>query len=185
MCGILQQTKRNHFMSKINCHIHTWASWFLKFILRYHMMISEVSYNLPYMVAVYFYLQNPDIMIIYQSTLAFWYLFQRWSLTFKWNIKDPARTIRLYADIIQNRHINVPSEMFACKSITMKSWWAWWRLKSPASPLFTQPCIQVQIKENIKASLVFVRGIHRSPVNSPHKWPVTRKMFPFDDVIMS
>ena len=22
------------------------------------------------------------------------------------------------------------------------------------------------------------------PVNSPHKWPVTRKMFPFDDVIM-
>ena len=28
-------------------------------------------------------------------------------------------------------------------------------------------------------------GIHRGPVNSPHKWPVTRKMFPFDDVIMS
>ena len=34
------------------------------------------------------------------------------------------------------------------------------------------------------ASLVFVRGIHRWPVNSPHKWPVTRKMSPFDDVIM-
>ena len=32
--------------------------------------------------------------------------------------------------------------------------------------------------------LAFVRGIHRWPVNSPHKWPVTRKMFPFDDVIM-
>ena len=30
----------------------------------------------------------------------------------------------------------------------------------------------------------FVRGIHRWPVNSPHKGPVTRKMFPFDDVIM-
>ena len=30
----------------------------------------------------------------------------------------------------------------------------------------------------------YVRGIHRWPVNSPHKWPVTRKMFPFDDVIM-
>ena len=25
---------------------------------------------------------------------------------------------------------------------------------------------------------------NRGPVNSPHKWPVTRKMFPFDDVIM-
>ena len=29
-----------------------------------------------------------------------------------------------------------------------------------------------------------VRGIHRSSVDSPHKGPVTRKMFPFDDVIM-
>ena len=34
------------------------------------------------------------------------------------------------------------------------------------------------------ASLAFVWGIHRGPVNSPHKWPATRKMFPFDDVIM-
>ena len=34
------------------------------------------------------------------------------------------------------------------------------------------------------ASLAFVQGIHRRPVNSPHKGPVTRKMFPFDDVIM-
>ena len=33
--------------------------------------------------------------------------------------------------------------------------------------------------------LAFVRGIHRWPVNSPHKGPVTRKMFPFDDVIMT
>ena len=30
---------------------------------------------------------------------------------------------------------------------------------------------------------VLLLGIHRSPVNSPHKWPVTRKMFPFDDNI--
>ena len=29
-----------------------------------------------------------------------------------------------------------------------------------------------------------MRGIHRGPVNSPLKWPVTRQMFPFDDVIM-
>ena len=42
-----------------------------------------------------------------------------------------------------------------------------------------------QSKHQISASLAFVRGIHRGPVNSPHKWPVTRKMFPFDDVIMS
>ena len=34
------------------------------------------------------------------------------------------------------------------------------------------------------ASLAFFRGIHQWPVNSLHKGPVTRKMFPFDDVIM-
>ena len=34
------------------------------------------------------------------------------------------------------------------------------------------------------ASLAFLRGIHWWPVNSPHKRPVTRKIFPFDDVIM-
>ena len=39
-------------------------------------------------------------------------------------------------------------------------------------------------KHQSSASLAFVRGIHRGPVNSPHKWPVTRKIFPFDDVIM-
>ena len=41
-----------------------------------------------------------------------------------------------------------------------------------------------QSKHQSSASLAFVCGIHRGPVNSPHKWPVTRKMFPFDDVIM-
>ena len=41
--------------------------------------------------------------------------------------------------------------------ITMTSWWARWRLKSPASRLFTQPFVQAQIKENIKA---------------PHHWPL-------------
>ena len=37
-----------------------------------------------------------------------------------------------------------------------------------------------QRKHQTSASLAFVRG----PVNSQHKWSVTRKMFPYDDVIM-
>ena len=41
-----------------------------------------------------------------------------------------------------------------------------------------------QRKHQSSASLAFVRGIHRKPANSPHQWPVTRKMFPSDDVIM-
>ena len=41
-----------------------------------------------------------------------------------------------------------------------------------------------QRKNQSSESLAFVWGIHQSPVNSPHKGLVTRKMFPFDDVII-
>ena len=44
--------------------------------------------------------------------------------------------------------------------ITMKSWWAWWHLKSPASRLFTQPSIQGEAQRNIKA---------------PRHWPLCRE----------
>ena len=40
-------------------------------------------------------------------------------------------------------------------------------------------------KHQSSASLAFVRGIKCRPVNSPQKEPVTRNMFPFDDVIKS
>ena len=42
-----------------------------------------------------------------------------------------------------------------------------------------------QRKHQSSASLAFMRGIHRWAANSPHKRPVTRKMLPFDDVIMA
>ena len=42
-----------------------------------------------------------------------------------------------------------------------------------------------QRKHQSSVSLAFVQGIHRGPVNSPHKWPVTRKVFPFNDIIMN
>ena len=41
-----------------------------------------------------------------------------------------------------------------------------------------------QRKHQGSASLAFVWGIHQRPVNSPHKGQVTRKMLPFDAVIM-
>ena len=41
-----------------------------------------------------------------------------------------------------------------------------------------------QRKHQSSASLAYVWGTHRGPVNSPHKWSVTQKMFPFVDVIM-
>ena len=59
-------------------------------------------------------------------------------------------------------------------------------LKSPASPMFTQPFIQAQMKENIKAPRHWplcaeFTGDRWIPL---HKWPVARKMYPFDDVII-
>ena len=43
----------------------------------------------------------------------------------------------------------------------------------------------IQRKHQSSASLAFVRGIHRWPVNSSLKEPVRPKLFPFDDVIVS
>ena len=37
-------------------------------------------------------------------------------------------------------------------------------------------------KHQSSTSLSFVRRIHRRPENLPHKWPVTWKVFPYDDV---
>ena len=59
-------------------------------------------------------------------------------------------------------------------------------LITDASIVYSTVCSGAdQRKYQSSASLAFVRGIHRSQVNSPHKGPVSRKMFPFDDVIMA
>ena len=40
-------------------------------------------------------------------------------------------------------------------------------------------------KHESSVSLAFVRGIHRSPLNSSHKGPVMQKIFLFDEVIIN
>ena len=42
-----------------------------------------------------------------------------------------------------------------------------------------------QRKHQRSTLLVFVWIIHRWPIHSPYKCPITRKMLPFDDVIMA
>ena len=67
-----------------------------------------------------------------------------------------------------------------------------WRLMSAMASQITSLTIAYssvylgadQRNHQSSASLAFVRGIHRWPVNSPRKGPVTWKMFPFDDVII-
>ena len=60
--------------------------------------------------------------------------------------------------------------------ITVTSKWVRWRLKSQASRLFTQPFVQVKIKENIKAPRHWPL-FGEFTGEFPHKGPVTRKCF--------
>ena len=83
-------------------------------------------------------------------------------------------------------------------SVLLTVWSCWhaqsqqWRRNEPDGVSNHQPhdCLLNRLfrrrskKTSSSASLAFVRRIHRWPVNSLHKGPVTRKMFPFDDVIM-
>ena len=70
-------------------------------------------------------------------------------------------------------------------SIAVTSYWAHWCLITSVSIVYSTVCPGAdERKHQSSASLAFVRGIHRWPVNSPHKGPVTPKMFPSDDVIM-
>ena len=51
--------------------------------------------------------------------------------------------------------------------------------------LFARPLFRCESKKATKFRVTgLVKGIHRWPVNSPHKGQVTRKMFPLDDVIV-
>ena len=50
------------------------------------------------------------------------------------------------------------------------------------SPSGSKPLPEPMLNHISMSQYAFTRP--RWPVNSPHKWPVTRKMFPFDDVIM-
>ena len=68
--------------------------------------------------------------------------------------------------------------------ITVTSWWGQWPITSLTIVYSTIYSGSDQRKHQSSTSLAFVRGIHWWPVNSPHKWPVTRKMFPYDDIIM-
>ena len=69
---------------------------------------------------------------------------------------------------------------------TITSRWALWRHKSRASPSVYSTVYSGadERKHQSSASLAFVRGIRWWLVNSPHKGSATRKIFPFDDVIM-
>ena len=65
-------------------------------------------------------------------------------------------------------------------------WWAASAMLSgqPHDCLLNRLFSRRSKKTQSSATLAFMWGIHRCSVNSPHKWPVTRKMVPFGDIIM-
>ena len=54
----------------------------------------------------------------------------------------------------------------------------------PHSCFSTVYSVEDHREHQSSALLALVQGSHRRPVNSPHKWPVTRNMFSFDGVFM-
>ena len=104
------------------------------------IMIEEVLIYIIFIVCKWWYCQSRNVSWIGNATLTGF-------PTAKHVIAD---------SWINDELIYFLTNLWKATGITMTSLWAWWRLRSPASRLFTQP----------------------------YKWPVTQKMFPFDDVIM-
>ena len=102
---------------------------------------------------------------------------------------------QIYAYMIENENdsdidLCISDRIFCCCMATITLRWRHNELDGvsdhqPHGCLLNRLFGRRSKKTSKLASLAFVRGIHRGPVNSPHKWPVTWKMFPFDDVIMT
>ena len=87
---------------------------------------------------------------------------------------------------IANYHSNSSSYMEVWQVIAVTSQWAIASQITGVSIVYSTVCSGAdQRKHQSSASLAFVRGNHRRPLNSRHKGPVTRKMFSFHDVIMT
>ena len=90
---------------------------------------------------------------------------------------------KYFRNLIQNRceirYAFTNANIVLKYCITRTSQWARWRLKSPEPGLLTNStvCLDAAQRENESLALTFVRGIHRRPVNSPHKGPITPIFF--------
>ena len=88
-----------------------------------------------------------------------------WMLAGPMQRATPWRSTNPRNRYFERQHVRIEDSAIAAgriflRVITMTSYWAWRRLKSRASRLFTKSFIQTQIKENIKA---------------PRHWPLCGK----------
>ena len=103
--------------------------------------------------------------------------------TLNWSTPPPPPPIKKAACICMSPDTEFISLAVTHYSVVIMSMMAS-QITSPTIVYFTVYSGADQRKYQSSTSLAFVRGIRRWPGNSPHKGPVTRKMFPFDDVIV-
>ena len=90
-----------------------------------------------------------------------------------------------FLDYNRRKKINKPRNILLIAWPGLITWFLQWRHNGAMASLITGLTIVPstfysaadQRKHQSSVSLAFVRGSHRWRVNSPHKWPVTRKCF--------
>ena len=84
----------------------------------------------------------------------------------------------------QLHHHHINGNTFDLMDKSTVYWTDSWRTQQLKSIFFITSILRSVLRTWISNVEWVFKRFHRGPVNSPHKWPVTRKMFPFDDIIM-
>ena len=142
------------------------------------MVVSFIIYLMQYISCdIYHYsMQQVHIMEIHTTC---W----RVSAISRWHTETNIKGACVPHIFISSCHTRITLCVIVCRwwpshFITLTSWWARRRLKSPASLLFAEPFVQAQINKNQSVvSLASVSGIHWWPVDSPHKGQERGKYF--------
>ena len=121
----------------------------------------------------YYVLEKTQITHCRDQTMIFLWLERCWMLPFSWYTRENTMPW-------MNVAINIHQQgIFSTGRITVAS-----QITGVSIVWPTDGSDADQRKHQSSASLAFVREIHRWPVNSPYKGLVTRKLFPFDDIVM-
>ena len=131
-----------------------------------HMLLLSHKTGVLFLMYYYNHIQNIPTIMHTAQILLFCYAFVHISLRATLKYKH-------WFQLVWKRHYNDVIMSTMAYKIT------------GVSIVYSNICSDQDLRKHQSfASLAFVRGIHRWPANSQHKAPVTRKMFPFDDIII-
>ena len=117
-----------------------------------------------------------------------------YSIKYAHNLAEPCFVVTVFSIAIDLWDIFIRRGCFTCNVSIV--WFSQWHYNDVIMSVMASQITSLTIvystlysgadqrKHQSSASLAFVWGKHRWPVNSPHEGPVTRKIFPFDDVFM-